>query len=145
MTNTMKIVVENKETFSFVPTKGTDKSAGYDLYSPDSVFVPVGQVVVINTEISVEIPEGYFGLLCPRSSMGKKGFSLINTIGIIDSDYRGQIILHFVNNGKLDHTIYRGDRVAQLLIVPYISPKIVVVEELSETVRGTGGFGSTGA
>lgn len=137
----MKMIVEDKE---FIPTKGTEKSAGYDLYSPDNMFVSQGQKAVINTKVSVEIPEGYFGLLCPRSSIGKKGFSLINTIGIIDNDYRGQIILHLVNNGPSGQTINRGDRVAQLLIVPYISPEIEVVEELSETVRGTGGFGSTG-
>lgn len=137
----MKMIVEDKE---FVPTKGTEKSAGYDLYSPENMFVPQGQRREINTKVSVEIPEGFFGLLCPRSSMGKKGFSLVNTIGIIDSDYRGQIILHFVNNGASGQSIKRGDRIAQLLIVPYISPEIKVVEELSETVRGTGGFGSTG-
>lgn len=138
----MKMIVEDKE---FVPTKGTEKSAGYDLYSLENMFIPQGQKREINTKVSVEIPEGYFGLLCPRSSMGKKGFSLVNTIGIIDSDYRGQIILHFINNGLNGQSIKRGDRIAQLLIVPYISPEIEVVEELSETVRGTGGFGSTGA
>lgn len=137
----MKMIVEDKE---FVPTKGTEKSAGYDLYSLENMFIPQGQKREINTKVSVEIPEGYFGLLCPRSSMGKKGFSLVNTIGIIDSDYRGQIILHFINNGLNGQSIKRGDRIAQLLIVPYISPEIKVVEELSETVRGTGGFGSTG-
>lgn len=137
----MKMIVEDKE---FVPTKGTEKSAGYDLYSLENMFIPRGQKREINTKVSVEIPEGYFGLLCPRSSMGKKGFSLVNTIGIIDSDYRGQIILHFINNGLNGQSIKRGDRIAQLLIVPYISPEIKVVEELSETVRGTGGFGSTG-
>lgn len=137
----MKMIVEDKE---FVPTKGTEKSAGYDLYSLENMFIPRGQKREINTKVSVEIPEGYFGLICPRSSMGKKGFSLVNTIGIIDSDYRGQIILHFINNGLNGQSIKRGDRIAQLLIVPYISPEIKVVEELSETVRGTGGFGSTG-
>jgi len=137
----MKMTVKDSE---FVPTKGTPKSAGYDLYALENVFVPGGSTAIINTGVCVEIPDEHFGLLCPRSSTGRKGFSLINTIGIIDSDYRGEIILHMKNNNPIGSTINRGDRVAQLLIVPYISPKINIVDELSETVRGSGGFGSTG-
>lgn len=137
----MKVVIKKN---GYLPTQGTSHSAGYDLYCTEDVLAPAGKTVVINTNISVEIPEGFFGLLCPRSSMGKQGFSLVNTIGIIDSDYRGEIILHFINNGQDNYTISKGHRVAQLIIVPYISPKIMVVEELSETLRGIGGFGSTG-
>jgi dUTP pyrophosphatase len=138
----MKITIKDKE---FVPTRGTPSSAGYDLYVLENVFIPHMCQETVNTGVKVEIPEGYFGILCPRSSIGKRGLSLVNTIGIIDSDYRGDIILNLKNNGISGVTLNRGDRVAQLLIVPYISPEIEVVEELSETVRGTGGFGSTGA
>lgn len=138
----MKITVQDRE---FIPTRGTPSSAGLDLYVTRDLVVPKNCDIGIHTGVCVEIPENHFGILCPRSSAGKKGLSLVNTIGIIDSDYRGEIILLMRNNGVSAVPLRRGERVAQLLIVPYISPEIEVVEELSETVRGTGGFGSTGA
>ena len=127
-----------------VPTVGTEHSAGIDLASTIGVEITPNGWAEIKTHVTVEIPEGYFGLLCPRSSVGKKGLSLVNTIGIIDSDYRGEIIVLLKNNNNFGTRVEAGDRIAQLLIVPYLSPKIEVVEELTETVRGSGGFGSTG-
>jgi dUTP pyrophosphatase len=123
----MNITVTDKE---FVPTRGTSSAAGLDLYVLQNTFILAGTTSMVDTGVSVEIPENHFGLLCLRSSMGKKGLTLANTIGINDKRY--------------SVTLNRGDRVAQLIIVPYISPEIKVVEELSETVRGDGGFGSTG-
>lgn len=138
----MNITVTDKE---FLPTRGTSSAAGLDLYVLQNTFILAGTTSMVDTGVSVEIPENHFGLLCLRSSMGKKNLTLANTIGIIDSDYRGNIIINVKNNDKrYSVTLNRGDRVAQLIIVPYISPEIKVVEELSETVRGDGGFGSTG-
>lgn len=137
----MKITVKDKE---FIPRFGTEFSAGMDLCVLEHTYIIANCSSMIHTGIHAEIPEGHFGLLCLRSSMGKKGFSLVNTVGIIDSDYRGEIIVHVKNNNNSNVTLNRGDRIAQLIIVPYVSPDIEVVDELSETVRGSGGFGSTG-
>ena len=127
-----------------VPTRGTEYSAGIDLYCTENVVIPRKSHVKVRTEVYVEIPKGHFGLLCPRSSMGLWGLCLANTVGIIDSDYRGEIICLIKNFNPFEETIKAKERVAQLVIVPYFCPKIEVVEELTETVRGSGGFGSTG-
>jgi len=127
-----------------VPTLGTEHSAGIDMACLEDVSIMPGGWAEVHTGYRIEIPDGFFGLLCPRSSTGKKGLSLVNTVGIIDSDYRGEIIILLKNNNTYSVQLNAGDRVAQLVIVPYLSPKIEVVEELTETVRGDGGFGSTG-
>jgi len=138
----MKIVIGNNGGRE--PIRGTEEAAGLDLFCTETVIIPRYNCRKIKTDIKVEIPDGHFGMLCPRSSMGKRGLSLANTIGIIDSDYRGEIICLIRNNNSHSETVKANDRIAQLVIVPYISPKIEVVRELSETDRGTGGFGSTG-
>ena len=137
----MKIMIgENGQ----LPIRGTEHSAGMDLFCTETVTIPRYEYAKIRTELHVEIPEGHFGLLCPRSSMGKRGLGLANTVGIIDSDYRGEIICLVKNYNPYSETVEARDRVAQLVIVPYFCPKIEVVEELTETERGDGGFGSTG-
>jgi len=138
----MKIVIKEN---GCVPTRGTERSAGMDLYCTETVEIPRKSTAKIRTKVHIEIPEGHFGLLCPRSSIGKRGLGLANTVGIIDSDYRGEIICLIKNHNAHSETIVAQDRVAQLVIVPYFCPKIEVVEQLTETERGDGGFGSTGA
>jgi len=129
-----------------VPYAATDGAAGLDLsaYTNGVLTVEPHTYEVVKTGMAVEIPEDHFGLLCPRSGLGKAGITLANTIGIIDSDYRGEIGVLIKNNNDFPFIINHGMRVAQLLIIPYFSPKIEVVEELQETARGAGGFGSTG-
>ena len=144
-----------------IPTKGTEDSAGYDLYAAlnESIIIHEGETKLIPTGIAIEIPKGYFGAIFPRSGLAaKRGLRLANCVAVIDSDYRGmvQVPLHkdttkesimtaniFMSMGNSD-TIQNGDRIAQLVILPYYSPELEIVEELSETERGNGGFGSTG-
>ena len=128
---------------------GTKDSAGIDLPAclDGKTTVKAKEYVDINTKIHVEIPQGHFGMVVPRSSIGtKKHLTLQNTVGIIDSDYRGSIRLKFFNYGNEDVTIDDGEYIAQMIIVPYTSvylQKVDTLNELSETERGTGGFGST--
>ena len=105
-----------------------------------------GQQVQIDTGVIAEIPEGYVGLLIPRSSLGAKGLRLVNTIGVIDSDYRGEIMAIVENTSDVPFTIDRGERFVQLVVVPcpYMKVEEVELGNLSETERGDGGFGSTG-
>lgn len=128
------------------PTYATDGSAGLDLYADedcilDSVYD--GGRKVISTGISVEIDADKTGLVWPRSGMASK-FGIDTGAGVIDSDYRGELKVLLFNHGDDTYRIKRGDRIAQLLIVPSYRPKIEIVDSLDETERGAGGFGSTG-
>ena len=130
-----------------IPFTATVGSAGHDLSAylfTNFIEIPPHDHVKVGSGISVEIPSGYFGMLCPRSGLGKCGISLANTIGIIDSDFRGEISVLLKNNNDNHFRLEKGTRMAQLIIVPYISSEIEVVDDLEETVRGSGGFGSTG-
>lgn len=128
---------------------GTKDSAGIDLPAclDEKTTVNAKSYVDIDTKIHVEIPQGCFGMIVPRSSIGtKKHLALQNTIGIIDSDYRGPIKLKFFNYGNEHIIIEDGEYIAQMIIAPYISvdlQKVDILDELSETERGSGGFGST--
>lgn len=142
-----------KCTGEYKPKVATDGAAGIDLYNNDRDFiVSEGQSHKINTKTSVEIPKGYVGLVIVRSGLGFKGLDLINSVGVIDSDYRGEIavkvILHSNNNkpmyDKNVMVIKKGERFAQLVIVPYYKANLEFVDELTDTERGDGGFGSTG-
>ncbi len=130
---------------SVLPTKATEGSAGYDLTLAEKLDRDVlGEGVrMAHFGVSVEIPEGYVGLLVSRSSLQKKGFSQANCVGIIDSDYRGELMAPYIGppNSHLD----KGRRIAQLVVVPYLMEPAVEVQELEETVRGGGGFGSSDA
>ena len=129
------------------PVYATSGSAGIDLYAPlqeDSITLESNAIHFINTGIAVSIPKGYVGLITPRSGLGTKGLVLGNLTGVIDSDYRGEIILQLWNRSDTTITINNLDRVAQMLIVPVVQPIIKVVDELDATERGDKGFGSTG-
>lgn len=135
---------------AIVPTKGTSNSAGYDIYAYSDATKEMDQkgfLLKYKTEIAVEIPQGYVGLIFPRSSISNTPLSLANSVGVIDSDYRGEIIFKFRDHssGFSPRLVYKkGDRIGQLVIVPNPDFKIELAEELSETERGEGGFGSTG-
>ena len=130
-----------------VPTYGTEHSAGLDLYSPEFFVLEMGQTRLLHMGFSMEIPEGNYGMMGPRSGWAiKKGLIVKNAPAIIDSDYRGELIvavMHIERNGEAIE-VQKGDRIAQIAIVPYTRVVVDVSEELSETARGEGGLGSTG-
>lgn len=118
--------------------------AGLDLAVKHETFLMPDEKRMIGTGIAVRIPDGHFGMIVPRSSCGKLGIMLANTVGIIDSQYTGELILYLRNISGMHIKLAPQQRIAQLIIVPYVHPAIIEVEELEETERGSGGFGHTG-
>lgn len=133
---------------AIVPTRGSAYAAGYDLYATTtygSLHIPSGGTDKIGTGIAVEIPEGYFGAIFARSGLAtKRGLRPANCVGVVDSDYTGEVIVALHNDSENCETVHDGDRIAQLVIIPYLDCEFVEVEELQDTDRGCGGFGSTG-
>ena len=132
-----------------IPTKGSAEAAGLDLYAYldelESITLRPHQSVVVNTGIAVEIPKGNFGGIYARSGLAcKQGLRPANCVGVIDSDYRGEILVCLRNDSDIEQTFYNGDRIAQLVIQPYTEVELVEVDELDNTERGKGGFGSSG-
>lgn len=131
---------------AIIPTYGSENAAGMDMYSIENVTIKPHQTIMVHTGICMEIPDGYFGALYPRSGLAvKSGLRLANCVGVIDSDYRGEIIVALHNDSTVSQEVLEGDRIAQLIISPYARPiSLEEVEELSRTDRGSGGFGHTG-
>ena len=130
-----------------LPYYATDGAAAVDLHAciDAPLTIPAGGQVVVPTGLAVAIPEGYVGIIAVRSSMGvRHGITLSNAIGVIDSDYRGPLGVGLRNTTGEDYVLQPGDRMAQLMVVPVLRPEIRLVDELPETARGAGGFGSTG-
>ena len=127
------------------PTYAHEGDAGMDLCATDDVMLLPGEWQKVGSGIACAIPKGFVGLVVPRSGMGCKGLVLKNTIGVIDSTYRGEISMPLLNNNQTHFIhVHKGDRVAQLLIVPVAQASMVESETLDDTTRGDGGFGSTG-
>ena len=142
-----KIAVKKLRNNGTLPTYGSAEAAGADLYAclDAAVTIMPGETVFVPTGIAMEVPKGYAGLVYARSSMGaKRGLAPANKVGVIDSDYRGEIFVALHNHGKDAQEICHGERVAQLVITPVITPGFTEVLELADTQRGSGGFGSTG-
>lgn len=130
-----------------LPTYGSAQAAGADLYAclDTAVTVAPGETAFIPTGIALEVPVGCAGLIYARSGMAcKRGLAPANKVGVVDSDYRGEIIVALHNHGKLPQIVENGERVAQFVITPVLTPAYEVTEELSDTARNQGGFGSTG-
>lgn len=128
-----------------LPTKNYRWDAGWDLKALSEVKIRPSEVVKVHTGVYIEIPARFFGMVVPRSGLGTKhGVTLANDIGIIDSEYRGEILVYLVNQGKESVTIKQYDRFAQIVIVPVNNADLWEVDSLSKTNRGVGGFGSTG-
>ena len=130
-----------------IPTYGSTEAAGADIYAclEAAVTIPAGKTVFIPTGLAMEVPRGCAGLIYARSSMGsKRGLAPANKVGVIDSDYRGQVMVALHNHSQEDQVVNPGERVAQLVITPVFTPGFREVDDLSETDRGSGGFGSTG-
>ena len=128
-----------------IPTRGSEDAAGWDLYAATDATIPSHSTVKVSTDIAVEIPAGYFGAVFARSGLAtKQGLRPANCVGVIDSDYRGPIIVALHNDMDQTREILSGDRIAQLVFIPYSSWDWEVVDELSDTERGDGGFGHSG-
>ena len=132
---------------AILPTYGSKEAAGADLYAclDEEITIGAGETAWIGTGISLEVPKGCAGLIYARSSMGtKRGLAPANKVGVIDSDYRGEVRVVLYNHSGKPQTVAPGERIAQLLITPVLTPRYEEAEELTDTDRGTGGFGSTG-
>ena len=141
------ICVKKLRPNAVLPTYGSAEAAGADLYAclEEEVAVAPGQTIFIPTGLAMELPKGCVGLICARSGLAcKRGLAPANKVGVIDSDYRGEFIVALHNHGSETQTVLPGDRVAQLLIVPVFTPVYELCEELTNTQRADGGFGSTG-
>ena len=132
---------------AILPTYGSVEAAGADLYAclEKELTIEPGQTAFVPTGIALEVPKGCAGLIYARSGMAcKRGLAPANKVGVVDSDYRGEIRVVLLNHGKEPQTILSGERVAQFIITPVLTPAYEEVPELSDTSRGAGGFGSTG-
>lgn len=150
----MKIKIKKLNPEAKIPTYAKPGDAGMDLYSTEATYT--GPQVTYSTGLAVEIPEGYVGLLFPRSSVYKTGQSLTNSVGVIDSGYRGELMLKYTRGQHVKNPTYAnlsadfkeyepGERVGQLIVLPYPKIEFEEVDALSSTERGQGGYGSTGA
>lgn len=138
----IKVVTDDPEN---VPSYQTSGSAACDLKSTDNIVIPPGFRMVVGTGIKLEIPKGFGAQVCPRSGLAaKNGITVLNSPGIIDNDYRGEVKVILHNTGTEDFIVKKGDRIAQLLFFPIFQAIFQRVEEVSTTHRGEGGFGSTG-
>lgn len=144
MTLNFRKINENTTT----PVRGTEYSAGLDLYADidkETVTIEPNETLMVGTGICVEIPDGYFGAVFARSGIAfKRGLRPANCVGVIDSDYRGEIKVALHNDSALPQTIANGERIAQLVITPYVKVELKEVDILNDSDRGAGGFGSTG-
>ncbi len=142
---TVKIKVSDEK--AVIPKYATKSSAGADLYAlcDGDIIIKPGETYLVHTGVSMEIPEGLAGFIFARSGLAtKSGLAPANKVGVIDSDYRGEICVALYNQSKERQTVETGERVAQLVITPYLKAEFENAEELSDTLRGAGGFGSTG-
>lgn len=130
-----------------IPSRGSEQAAGYDLYAclDAPVLIAPGETVTVGTGITAALPDGYFGACFARSGLAKKeGLRPANCVGVVDSDYRGEYLIALHNDSDETRTVTDGERIAQLVILPYLTVGFTEVDTLPETERGAGGFGSTG-
>lgn len=143
----MRVNIKKLNENAIIPTYGSEYAAGADLYAcidEDVVILP-NETKLIKTGIAIELPIGYAAFIYARSGLAsKRGLAPANKVGVVDCDYRGEIMVALHNHSNIEQSISKGERIAQMVIAPYITAEFDVVDELSETVRGAGGFGSTG-
>ncbi len=142
----MKINIKKLDQNARLPVYGSPYAAGADLYACEGTDIPAGETAFVHTGIAAELPQGTVGLVYARSGLAcKQDLAPANKVGVIDCDYRGEIMVALHNHGKRARRVERGDRIAQLVIAPYYTARFCEADELSDTVRGAGGFGSTGS
>ena len=143
----MSIRVKILREGAALPTYGSAEAAGADLYAclTEDMTIRPGETAFVPTGIALEVPRGCAGLIYARSGLAcKRGLAPANKVGVVDSDYRGEILVALHNHGTQTQTIGNGERIAQFLITPVLTPAYELAEELSDTARNAGGFGSTG-
>ena len=141
----MDIRVKKLHHAAKLPRYWSEYAAGADLYAAEGVLIPAGETAFVRTGIAVELPAGTVGLVYARSGLAcKQDLAPANKVGVIDCDYRGEVMVALHNHGKAERRVEAGDRIAQLVVAPYLKADFEESEELSDTVRGAGGFGSTG-
>ncbi len=142
-----KVAVKKLDKRAKLPTYGSEAAAGADLYAlaDGEITVPAGETVLVHTGLAMEIPEGFAGLIYARSGLAsKRGLAPANKVGVIDSDYRGEIMVALHNHSGQPQNIADGERIAQLVITPFLKADFFAADDISDTARGIGGFGSTG-
>lgn len=127
---------------AFVPTRAHEHDGGMDLYAMEDQNVPANESAIFDTGVHVQLPSGTAGLLVSKSGLNVKHG--LTSEGLIDEGYIGSIVVKLYNNSGVDYRVHRGDKISQLVILPIITPEVELVDELEDTERGTGGFGSTG-
>ncbi len=141
----MKVNVKKLRKDAAAPRYTSEYAAGADLYAVEETLIPAGETRFLHTGIAIELPAGTVGLIYARSGLAsKQDLAPANKVGVIDCDYRGELIVAMHNHGREMRTVNAGDRIAQLVIAPYYTAEFIETDELSSTVRGAGGFGSTG-
>ena len=141
------VAIKKLHENAVIPTYGSEFSAGADLYAcnTEKITIESHKTVLVPTGLSMEIPEGYAGLIYARSGIAsKRGLAPANKVGVVDADYRGEVMVSLHNLSGVCQEIYEGERIAQLVIAPFLAAEFCETDELSDTVRGEGGFGSTG-
>lgn len=143
----MKIEIKKLNENAVIPTRGSQQAAGYDLYAAttEPITIQPHETVKVGTGLAIAVPDGYFGAIFARSGLAaKQGLRPANCVGVADSDYRGEYIVALHNDTDVERTIEPKERIAQLVVMPYLAVEFEEKDELSETARGEGGFGSTG-
>ena len=143
----MKVEIVRLRDSAILPTYGSASAAGADLYCPlgEGVCVAPHKTMLVKTGVALAIPEGYVGLIYARSGIAaKRSLAPANKVGVIDSDYRGEIMVALHNHSDEEQSVEGGERIAQLVIAPYLRAEFSLTDTLDETERGAGGFGSTG-
>lgn len=143
----MKIEIKKLNENAVIPTRGSEQAAGYDLYAATESPITIAphETVKIGTGLAIAVPDGYFGAIFARSGLAaKQGLRPANCVGVADSDYRGEYIVALHNDTDFERVVAPKERIAQLVVMPYLAVEFEEKDELSETARGEGGFGSTG-
>ena len=140
----MSLCVKRLTKDAIIPTRGSDASVGYDLYSTDQIIIPSTHRALVRTSVAILMPNGVYGRVAPRSGLAVKHGIQVGA-GVIDPDYTGEVMVVLFNHGDKDFEVKKGDRIAQLILEKCETPRVEEIGVLEETDRGSGGFGSTGA
>lgn len=139
----MSLLVKKLSPHAILPTRGSSYSAGYDLYASKSIVIAARSRGIVDTDIAIALPQSTYGRVAPRSGLAVKSGIDVGA-GVIDEDYRGHVMVLLFNHSDAEFVVNAGDRIAQLIIEQIVTPPVQEVTELTDTTRGTGGFGSTG-